>query len=178
MILRRYDRIPLPTEFNSRLKDKRVKVEKELRELLKRNAESLSGTSIYIHLSPAEEAGSDQPYLVYPVAVMKDTDFDDMEKREAVDTLMNSEGSEEEGVSGACRPGIVTLLRSCEKKGVAIRIADHPDLGETSMFRNACHVLRESQFTLDHLRVFRPWDFDCLSPDEDDTRPAGAASRA
>lgn len=180
MVLRRYDRQSLPTEFNNRLK--KARVETKIRQLLVKKQRELSGVAIYLRLNTWHEPTQDDPianYLVYPVAVARRDVYDS--QRDALSTLMHgvkelyeSDGKQKpKQMSEGEWLGIVGLLELCKDQGILV--LDSCKL--PAPFSQCDYVLSEALFTLDHLAQFKAWDFDYLSPDEDDTTPIPAHGR-
>jgi len=160
LIIRRYERTPLPTEFNNRLKSS--KVEDKIRRLLKKNSENLAGAAIYLRLSSWDELDERTIYKVCPVAVLSSRDF--ASGKDIADSVMNGDLDETDQKS-ATFLGIIGLLKKCSSHG--IKVEDLASLGHP--FQHSEYVLSETQFTLDHLRDFKAWDHNYLSPDAENT---------
>lgn len=171
MVIRRYDRQPLPTEFVNRLK--RAGVANKINKLLRGSMEDLSGVTIYLRLNTGDEPtpeNSVQDYVAYPLAVYKlekEDQAKEAHRKKAADEVMhgNEEAKEKDSYKAL---GLVGLLKRCSSHG--IQILDPNDLDDP-FFRQCDHVLSERFFTLDHRYEFKPWEFDYLSPDDDDSKP-------
>lgn len=171
MVLRRYDRQPLPTEFVNRLK--RAGVANKINKLLRGSMEDLSGVAIYLRLNTWDEPTPENPvqdYVAYPLAVYKlekEDQAKEVHRKKAADEVMhgNEEAKEKDSYKVL---GLVGLLKKSSSHG--IQILD-PNALNDPCFRQCDHVLSERLFTLDHRYEFKPWEFDYLSPDDDDSKP-------
>lgn len=177
MILRRYDRQPLPTEFNKRLK--KAGVEKKITKLLRNTQEELSGVAIYIRLNTWNELTDKSAfYTVSPVAVHRKSLSSDEKMMRNLRILINGikEEGDENGEYSSKKPkrmsdaewyGIVGLTENCKEHGIVL--AKPEDL--SAPFSQCDHILSERLFTLDHRYEYKPWEYDYLSPDENDSVP-------
>jgi hypothetical protein len=187
LISRRYDRQPLPTAFNDRLRA--AKVDKKIGELLDKNQTALKNVSIYLTLSTWDELPADDPsqiYRAFPLAVVRLFDRNNPEQQVWGDSATQrqvrivmrglKDTLEEEGTENPRKPngcsdaqwlGIWGLLEKAKPHG--IELMDPHAFGEPIC--NLPNMVSEQDFTLDDLNVFRAWEYDYLSPDDEDATP-------
>lgn len=189
LLTRRYDRQPLPTAFNNRLRT--AKVDKKIEELLDKNQAGLKNVSIYVALDCWDEPPVDDPgrvYKAFPMAVVRLFDRDNPDQqvwndpivRRQVRVVMRGlkDTMQEEGTEFPRKPkdcsdarwlGIWGLLERARTHG--IELMDPAAFGEPIC--NLPNMVSERDFTLDDLNAFRAWEYDYLSPDDGDATPIG-----
>lgn len=147
MLARRYQRQALPSAFNNRIA--------VVRDSIKKHKRKLTSVSTYLRIRPLNEDAAE--YTVCPMFVIPAEERIGQEEYNRIKNIMDEflHGTEK-----APESGLICALGKCD----GICVEDKGPIAEMGYLADQKYV------TLDLLRDFDEWDYDDLSPDEDDER--------